>query len=979
MAFPMKRLWFIALVFGAAHIASADGPIDPALLNQLEWRSIGPAVMGGRISDIDAVPGDPANVFVAAGSGGLFRTLDGGMTWTPIFERQATLSIGAIAVQPGNPKVIWVGTGESNVRNSVSFGDGVYKSIDGGASWTRVGLENTETISRIVINPENPDNVFVAALGHPFGPNPDRGIFVTEDGGRSWRKTLYIDEEHGAADVDLDPSNPKIVYAGMWHFDRKPWTYTSGSEKGGVFQSVDGGATWKRLTNGLPKLMGRIGVKVAPSNPNVVYVIAESKEGTLFRSDDRGASFKQISDDRELIGRGYYFTDMRVVPDAVDHLMVLADALLESKDGGKHFRRASPSVHGDEHALWIDPKNPQRMWQGNDGGLAVTYDGAQHWEQINNIPLGQFYRVSADDRQPFYQLTAGMQDNGMWTGPSRTRELAGIFNDDWRMVTTFVGFGSLSDPDNPDILLTEQSGGALVRTDLQTREQQIVSPQPKSYAGAPAREMKYRFGWDAPLVRSPFGKRTVYFAGNVIFQSSDYGKSWEAISHDLTSNDASKEGNIGGPVSVDNSASEVYSTISALAESPKKRGVLWAGTDDGNLQVTLNGGGEWTNVAANVHGVAAKSRVSSVEPSRASALTAYASFDRHMFDDFRPYIFKTIDGGKSWTSITRNLPEKAFVWTVKEDPREPRLLYAGTELGIYASFSGGEDWIPLHLKNMPWSVAVRDIILSPEDDLVVATHGRSLWVLDDVMPLRALAHGDISTNLFPVRPAFRFAMRPTHFGFGDKTFTGPNPSYGALINYFAAGDVKDLKVQIVDASGAVVRNIPSPGQSGLHRVAWDLRYAGAGGRQARGPQAVPGHYVVRMIADGKSYEQGIDIKMDPAVNVSADDLKAAYDVTSHLVQMQAAANGAIAKLNAVRGQHPQEVEALLDRLTRPANLRSETGPRLKENLDALFTMIDGADAAPTAAQMNYYGELRTEFQDVMQQVNALADPAQFKH
>jgi photosystem II stability/assembly factor-like uncharacterized protein len=565
-----------------------------------------------------------------------------------------------------------------------------------------------------------------------------------------------------------------------------------------------------------------------------------------------------------------------------------------------------------------------------------------------------------------------MQDNGMWTGPSRTREPAGIFNDDWRMVTSFVGFGSLSDPDNPDILLTEQSGGALVRTDLQTREQQIVSPQPKSYAGAPARDMKYRFGWDAPLVRSPFGKHTVYFAGNVIFQSSDYGKSWEAISHDLTSNDASKEGNIGGPVSVDNSASEVYSTISALAESPKKRGVLWAGTDDGNLQVTLNGGGEWTNVAANVHGVAAKSRVSSVEPSRASELTAYASFDRHMFDDFRPYIFKTTDGGKSWTSIIRNLPEKAFVWTVKEDPREPRLLYAGTELGIYASFSGGEDWIPLHLKNMPWSVAVRDIILSPEDDLVVATHGRSLWVLDDVTPLRALAHGDTSTNLFPVRPAFRFAMRPTRFGFGDKTFTGPNPSYGALIHYFAAGDVKDLKVQIVDASGGVVRNIPAPGQSGLHRVAWDLRYAAAGGgRQARGPQAVPGHYVVRLTADGKSYEQGVDIKMDPAVNVSADDLKAVYDVTSHLVQMQAAANGAIAKLNAVRGQHPQEVEALLGRLTRPASLRSETGPRLKENLDALFTMTDGADAAPTATQMNYYGELRVEFQDLMQQVNAL--------
>ncbi|HMF77773.1 MAG TPA: hypothetical protein VK604_19105 [Bryobacteraceae bacterium] len=581
-----------------------------------------------------------------------------------------------------------------------------------------------------------------------------------------------------------------------------------------------------------------------------------------------------------------------------------------------------------------------------------------------------------------------MQDNGTWTGPSRTREPAGIFNDDWRMVNAFVGFYSLSDPDNPDILLTEQPGGTLVRTNLQTREQQNVSPQPRSYSGSPAREMKYRFGWDAPLVRSPFGKRTVYLAGNVVFQSSDYGKSWEAISHDLTSNDVAKEGNNGGPISLDNSSSEVYSTISALAESPKKQGVLWAGTDDGNLQVTLNGGGQWMNVAANVHGVPAKSPVSSIELSRASELTAYATFDRHMFDDFHPYIFKTTDGGKSWTSVTRNLPDKAFVWTVKEDPQEPRLLYAGTELGIYVSFSGGDDWTPLHLKNMPWSVAVRDIVLSPEDDLVVATHGRSLWVLDDVAPLRGLAHsGEASTTLFPVRPAYRFAVRPTRFGFGDKTFTGPNPSYGVLVSYFLAGEAKEVKVQIVDSSGAVVRTVPASGQNGMHRVVWDLRYnSGAAGPsraagssrggQARGPQAVPGRYAVRLIADGKSYEQLVEVKLDPAVSVTAGDLQSAYDVASNLVQMQAAANAAITKLGALRGQHPQEVEALLSQLTRPANVgRSETGPRLKENLDTLFTMIDGADAAPTAAQMKYYGELRAEFQDVMKRVNALAGGA----
>ncbi len=680
--------------------------------------------MGGRISDLDGVPGDPTLMFAAAGSGGLFRTEDGGLTWNALFDHQSTISIGAIAVQPGNTKVIWVGTGESNVRNSVSFGDGVYKSEDGGLTWKKVGLENTQTISRIVINPQNPNNVFVAAVGHSFGPNPDRGVFVTEDGGRTWKKTLYIDAEHGASDLEIDPADPRVLYAGMWHFDRKPWTYTSGSERGGVFQSTDGGATWKKLTEGLPKLAGRIGVKVAPSNHKVVYVIAESKEGTLYRSNDGGATFAKLSNDRELVGRGYYFTDLRVSPSDENQIFVLSDALLESTDSGAHFRRMSPSVHGDLHALWIDPKDTRRIWQGNDGGLAVTYDAGRHWEQVNNIPLGQFYQVSEDNRQPFYNITAGMQDNGTWTGPSQTREPAGIFNDDWRMVNPMVGFHSLSDPDNPDLLLTEQPGGALLLNNLQTREQQIVSPQPQSFAGAPAKDMKYRFNWDAPLVRSPFGKSTIYLAGNVVFQSSDYGKSWEAISHDLTNTDASRMGNVGGPIWVDNSASEVYSTITALAESPAKRGVIWAGTDDGNLQVTWNGGGAWSKVAANMPGIPSDSPISHVEPSVTDEKTAYISIDRHMFDDFRPYLFKTTDGGKTWANISANLPSKAFLWTVREDPRRPGLLYAGTELGIYALLPNQSQWLPLHLKNMPWSVAVRDITFLHHPERHCCCHSR---------------------------------------------------------------------------------------------------------------------------------------------------------------------------------------------------------------------------------------------------------------
>jgi photosystem II stability/assembly factor-like uncharacterized protein len=978
---------FLGLMLAA--LAASGATVDPKLLDSLEWRSIGPATMGGRISDIDAVPGDPAIVYAAAGSGGLFQSLDGGMTWKPIFERQTTISIGAIALQPGNPKVIWVGTGESNVRNSVSFGDGMYKSEDGGRTWSHVGLEATETISRIVLHPKNPNIAWVAAVGHPFGPNPERGVFMTEDGGRTWRKTLYIDDQHGAADLDIDPTNPDVLYAAMWHFDRKPWTYESGSEKGGVFQSTDGGRTWKKLTNGLPKLAGRIGVKVAPTNPNVVYAIAESREGTLFRSSDRGATFRKISDDRDLVGRGYYFADMRVAPDNENHIFVLCDSLLESSDAGKTFRRASPRVHGDLHALWIDPKDPRRIWQGHDGGLAVTYDAGAHWEQINNIPLGQFYQVTADNRRPFYNVTGGMQDNGSWTGPSRTREPGGIFNDDWRMVNAFVGMHALVDPDDPDILLTEQPGGALLRTDLRTREQQQVGPQVRSHSGAPASELKYRFNWDAPLVRSPFGKNTIYLAGNVIFQSSDSGKSWENISHDLTNHDESRLGNVGGPVWIDNGASEVYSTISALAESPVKRGVIWAGTDDGNLQVTMNGGEAWVNVSGNLPGAPPRSPFSSVEPSRADELAAYATLDRHMFDDFHPYIYKTSDGGKTWKNVSGNLPAKAFVWTVKEDPKNPNLLYAGTEIGVYASITAGNEWFPLHLKNLPWAIAVRDIVIHPDsNDLIIATHGRSVWVLDDATPLRELAGAlGEDAHLFDIRPVFRFAVRATRFGYGDKTFTAPNPPYGALISYYLRNDASEARLQILESAGATVRDIPCAKQAGVNRVAWDLRYGGSGGRRGegggrgggggQGPQALPGSYLARLTVDGKTYERKFEVTLDPNVKVEMVDLKAQFETEQEVRKMEAAANAALAKLDARRAGSPAEVERIEDKLRRPRQIwRTETGPRLVENLQSLFNLLDAGDAAPTSAMLRYFGELRSEFNDAMTQADAFLKTAE---
>ena len=955
-----------ALFLFAVGVLSAA--VNEHYFDNLAWRSIGPATMGGRISDIVGVPGDLSHLYVASGSGGLFSSSNEGTTWESIFDHQSSISIGAIAISPKDPKVIWVGTGESNLRNSVSFGDGVYKSTDAGKTWKNVGLTDSQTISKIVVDPQNPDHVLVAAVGHTFGPNEQRGVFVTNDGGATWQKTLYVDADHGAVGLDLDPADPKIAFAGLWHFDRKPWTYTSGDEKGGVFKSTDGGLTWRKLTNGLPSLLGRVGIKVAPTNSKEVYVLAESKEGTLFRSHDGGEKFERVSDERELVGRAYYFTDMRVAPDSADHIMVLADALLESKDGGQSFRRMSPRVHGDMHALWIDPKDPRRIWQGNDGGLAVTHDAGRTWEQINNIPLGELYHASADDRTPFYNVSVGMQDDGAWTGPSQTREPAGIFNDDWRMLTAYTGFNTLADPSDPDVIIAEQPGGALSLIDTRTREQQVVSAQPRSYAGAPASQMKYRFNWDAPLVRSPYGKETIYLAGNVIFQSSDFGKSWETISHDLTSDEVSKLGNVGGPIHIDNGADQIYSTITTLAESPAKRNLIWAGTDDGNLQVTQDGGANWQNVAANLPKLPAHSPISHVEPSRSNAAVAYASVDRHMFDDMSPYLFKTSDGGKTWTNISSNLPAKAFVWIVKEDPREPRLLYAGTELGLYATFDGGAKWLPLHMSNLPWSIAVRDIVFQPQTkDLLVATHGRSLFILDDASFLSELAKPDAADHLFPVPPAIRHAVRPTRFAFGDKNFIGANPVYGAVLTFVSTSAPVDGNLEILSHDGQVIRNVPVNVHAGVNRIVWDLRY---GAEKGRGAQVTPGAYSVRLHVGSATFDQPVKVVLDPAMQLPAEDLQAQFNMLQKITEMQSALSATEKKL---RGSNDEAAKKLLSQLRRPARAgRSESGPRLGDNLDALFNMVDGADAAPTEAQSRYFAELSTQFDDLMKQTNALA-------
>ncbi|MEO6588664.1 MAG: hypothetical protein ABIP06_04995, partial [Pyrinomonadaceae bacterium] len=659
--------WLVVLCFGVSAFAQNEttAPMSSALSN-LSWRSIGPANMGGRVADIEGVPGDPNIVYVATGSGGIFKTTNGGIDWTPIFDRQTSISVGDIALEPGNPDVIWVGTGESNVRNSVSFGDGVYKSTDGGKTWKHLGLKDTNTISKIVINPKNPDIAYVAAIGHAWGQNEERGVFMTTDGGATWKQTLYIDNQHGASDIEIDPQNPNILYAGMWRFERKPWTFTSGSDKGGVYRSIDGGRTWNKIEKGLPKMIGRVGLAVAQSNPNVVYAMLEAKEGTLYRSDDKGENFKQVSKNQQIVGRGFYYTRVRVDPTDENKVYAIASPLFKSLDGGRNFSRIAPNVHIDYHAFWIDPLNPKRMWNGQDGGVAVSTDEGKSWEYINNFATGQFYQVFADNVAPFYNVSGGLQDNGTWVGPSRNREPAGILNDDWRMISFGDGFFAIAHPDNPDLFLTESQGGNVVRTDMKNREQQLVIPF--FGVGGAAENDKVRFNWNAPLIPSPHDKNTVYLAGSSVYKTTDFGKTWAAISGDLTTNNRERLKTAGGPIFPENTSAEYFETVISLAESPLKKDLIWVGTDDGNLQATNDGGKTWANINRNLPKVPQDSSISHIEFSRVNTDTVYVSVDRHKYDDYKPYVFKTTNGGKSFSNITGNLPVNAYVHVVREDP-----------------------------------------------------------------------------------------------------------------------------------------------------------------------------------------------------------------------------------------------------------------------------------------------------------------------
>jgi photosystem II stability/assembly factor-like uncharacterized protein len=822
----------VSLSLLAACPAGAGEPLAPAdPLRAFTWRSIGPANMGGRVSTLAVPEGEPSTLWMGLGTGGLFKTTNLGTTWTPVFDDQPTASIGDVAVWPRNPKVVWVGTGESNNRNSSSWGNGVYRSDDGGATWVHRGLEATHDIARVVLHPTDSSVAWVAALGHLWGENPERGVYRTTDGGRTWTRVLHLDARTGAIDLALDPRDPQVLYAAMYTRLRRPWSYEGGSTRGGIFRSRDGGRTWEKCTVGLPRHTGRIGLEVWRQDPRVVFAVVESDEGGfidefeeksrsggVFRSDDWGATWRRLTD---LVPRPFYYGRIRVQPDDSTRVYLLGTDLWISDDGGHTFRAGGArNLHPDLHAMWIDRDDPRRVWLGTDGGLFVSHDRAATWDYLNDLAIGEFYNIALDTRDPYY-VYGGLQDNQTWGGPSRTRfevrswmeddKDLGILNDHWFVLGGGDGFHVAIDPTDPDIVYWESQGGAMMRTDLASGERRRLRPTQKE--GLPT----LRFNWNAPFQISPHDPTVLWLGSNHLLRLEERGDRWSLASPDLTTRDPAR-------MATGGSGAEQHCTITTLAESPLRRGQVWVGTDDGKVWVTPDGGATWEDLTARVPAPARGLYVSRLEPSHHDPRTAYLAIDGHRSDVFTPFLFVTRDLGRTWTSLASGLPRGVPVKVVREDLVHPRLLFAGTETGIHVSRDGGVRWTRLG-QGLP-TVAVDDMAIHPrERDLVVGTHGRSVYVLDDIGPLQqwsAAVERDTVT-LFVPRATTVSRERELGAVWGQRGFAAKNPPYGAWIDYHLPREIEGgVSIVIADSAGRTVRTLRGPGAPGLHRVVWDL-------------------------------------------------------------------------------------------------------------------------------------------------------------
>jgi photosystem II stability/assembly factor-like uncharacterized protein len=862
----------IALILLTTSIsAEPDAKKDAAPFAALPARSIGPANMGGRVVAVAVAEGDPKTIYVAAASGGLWKTSDGGDSWKPVFDEQTTLVLGDVAVAPSDKNVVWVGSGEGNPRNSVSWGDGVYKSTDGGKTWKNMGLKETRQIGRVAIHPTNPDVVYVAALGHFWAANKERGLYKTTDGGKTWKQVKFIDDDTGFVDVVIDPAEPDIVYASTYCVRRdgfaggNPKTQTGSNT--GLFKTTDGGKTWEKMTDGLPdRPLGRCGFSICRKEPNIVYAVVQTDKsdvsvrgqvaktnannveiGGIFRSEDRGKKWVKVND---LCPRPFYYGQIRVDPNDSQRVYVLGVSSSVSDDGGKTFKTFANGTHSDHHAFWIDPKDGNHVILGGDGGLYFSKNKGQQWEAVRNLVLGQFYGVAVDMRKP-YHVYGGLQDNGSWGGPSATHYSDGIALNDWKRIGGGDGFQCAADPNDPDTVYCESQYGALSRVSLKNVGGGMggkggggKSIRPKAEKGEPA----YRFNWNAPVLLSPHKSTTIYYGGNFLFKSTDRGDTWAKVSPDLTRGEPGPAANNGH-------------TITTIAESPLKAGLLYVGTDDGRLHVSMNDGKDWTDLSNNVPDMPQKRWITRVECSHFDEGTAYLTIDRHRNDDLKPYVFKTTDHGATWKPLANNLPAESPVHVIRESSTNKVLLFAGTENGLYISQDGGQKW--QHFTNgLPPGVIVHDLLIHPRDrELVIGTHARSVYVMD-IAPLEQLDEKAAASDvfLFDVRPATAFQAKTRENTSGPagvtKQVLADNPPYGAMIYYRlknVAGEAPALTV--TDGEGKVMFKMNGAKEAGLHRAVWNLR-----GTEEDAALVAPGEYTVTLKVGDKALTKKLTVE-----------------------------------------------------------------------------------------------------------------------
>ena len=996
------------LCLGAAGLALAMATsaqpveVDSNTFGGLEARNIGPAVMSGRIAGIDGVAGDTVTLYVGTASGGVWKSKDFGITFKPVFDKH-TQSVGAIEVDPKNPQTIWVGTGESWVRNSVSVGDGVYRSTDGGDNWERLGLENSERIARIRVSPKDSNTVWVCATGHLWNDHEDRGVYKTTDGGKTWKKTLYVDAKTGCADIDVDPQEPDILYAGMWQFRRGASFFSSGGPTSALYKSTDGGETWRKIEAGLPKGdKGRIAIAIAPSRPATVYAVVEAKNTALYRSDDTGESWKEMNSSFNIQVRPFYFA--HIVVDPNDHNTVYKPGLnlTVSTDGGKTFNASfgpgGGGVHGDHHALWVNPKDSQELVLGTDGGVYISTDKGGHWRHVKSLPVSQFYRVSYDMDWP-YNVYGGLQDNGSWMAPSRGT--AGVQNRNWRSIGMGDGFYAFRDPSDADVVYVEYQGGKISRLRLSSGENRDIQPLPAE--GDP----EYRFNWNTPIHLSANEPGTIYLGSQFLFRSRDRGETWEKISPDLTTNDPKRQQQMqSGGLTVDNSSAENHTTIYSIAESTKNKDVIWVGTDDGYIQVTRDGGKTWTNVTKNLSGVPANTWVSHVEPGRFDEATAFATLDGHTTGDMKTYVYKTTDFGQTWKPLmTAALDGYAHV--IRQDLESPDLLFLGTETGLFISVDGGAAWARYTGGDFP-KVAVRDLAIHPrEADLILATHGRGVYILDDITPLRKLTRQVMEQEVafLPSRPSPMVIPAAVQEFPGDEEYVGATPEEAAYVTYYLKKRhiVGDLKLEVYDDKGAIISTLPAGKRKGINRVAWPMRTKGPrtpGGNSVIqnpfsffGPRVMDGTYTVKLTKGGQTLDSQVVLVKDPRSTHKPEDRKLQYDTVMKLhgmmerlayvvdgtlgmrEELQKRAEG-LPQNDKVRKQ----LESLAGELTKFHATLVATGEggwlsgeeQLREKLGYVYGGVNGYEGRPTRSQLEQVDILGARLDKAAARLDAIA-------